>query len=197
MPSSHQACRPACTQATRPLHACRSPMELIIHSLCCWRVALIVTIYINTERPLDGVNGPVRRSYIGLAEYPVARPGIRLVLCIEYCQQAAEYTWILVVNSGYHWHWKACRKRSGSRLCCAGQTDVSVTLLCSVVRSTRLWTAGCFGNGSSCRVALTVIFLNNMHPSQCFRFGFDCHYRHLLKCLLAKILPLNKPQLVT
>jgi len=43
--------------------------------VCCSRVALIVTVdlYIDTECPLDGVNGAVTRSYIGLAEYPVAR----------------------------------------------------------------------------------------------------------------------------
>jgi len=33
---------------------------------------LIVTALIDAERPLDGVNGTVTRSYIGLAEYPVA-----------------------------------------------------------------------------------------------------------------------------
>jgi len=74
-------------------------MELIIHRLCCWRVALIVTVYIDTERPLDGVNSAVRRSYIGLAEYLVTRLGIWLVLYIEYCQQAAEYAWILDTGS--------------------------------------------------------------------------------------------------
>jgi len=36
-------------------------------------VALIVTVLIDAERPLDRVNGAVTRSYIGLAEYPVSQ----------------------------------------------------------------------------------------------------------------------------
>jgi len=62
-------------------------MELIIHGRVLLMRSLIVTVHINTERPLDGVNGAVTRSYIGLAEYPVAywatrywRPGIRLYI---------------------------------------------------------------------------------------------------------------------
>jgi len=51
-------------------------MELIIHGLVVysWRVTLMITVYIDTERPPDGVNGAVTRTYIGLAEYPLA-PG--------------------------------------------------------------------------------------------------------------------------
>ena len=41
--------------------------------LTCSSSYCIVTVYIATERPLDGVNGGDTQSYVGLAEYPVFR----------------------------------------------------------------------------------------------------------------------------
>jgi len=54
-------------------------MELIIHGRVLLTRSLTSYLYVDTEHPLDGVNGALTRSYISLAKY---RPGIWLVLNI-------------------------------------------------------------------------------------------------------------------